>query len=491
MMLWLLAVLLVLLALGVLGYPLLRGGGAGTRGAAYDVAVYRDQLAEIDHNREQGLIGEAEAEAARTEIGRRLLAADKRRQAAQGGGDARRWPIRLALASVALSMAGAIGVYTQVGAPTREAVPFAERNVPKTRGAIVAARQGNAPMNAEPGAAAQAAGMPDVNEAEKRLAARLEEQPEDVRGWLMLGRTRMQQQKYAGAQKAFAKAHELRPDNPRIGAAYAEAIVMAGGGMVTPKAQELFKAANAANPGRAQPNYYLALAAFQQGDAKAALDRWKRMVADANPDAPWLSIVKQHMAAAERQLDMTPGTSFAQVAPDAPAEATSGSGDTLGGPTREQMQAAQDMSPEARQKMIRGMVERLSKRLAENPDNLQGWQRLARSYNVLGDPAKARDALKKAVKLDSENVALLAQYARAIRKAAGQKQTPESLAVSRRILKLDGQHPEALWFVATHEAQTGNTDKARQLFDKALAVLPESEQTDALRRRARELVEDG
>jgi cytochrome c-type biogenesis protein CcmH len=149
------------------------------------------------------------------------------------------------------------------------------------------------------------------------------------------------------------------------------------------------------------------------------------------------------------------------------------------------------MSPEARQKMIQGMVDRLAKRLEDNPDNLQGWTRLARSYNVLGKPDKARRALKRASEIAPENVDVLAQYARAIRRAAGDQQTDKSIEVSRRILQIDSDHAEALWFVGVHEARQGNTEKARTLFDKALATLPDSPQTKELRRRAKEMVGDG
>ncbi len=154
------------------------------------------------------------------------------------------------------------------------------------------------------------------------------------------------------------------------------------------------------------------------------------------------------------------------------------------------MAAAEDMSPEKRKEMVRGMVDRLAKRLDENPDDVQGWLRLARSYRVLEKPEKARDALKRASEVAPENVQVLVRYARAIR-AVENKQTPKSLAISKRILKLDKDNPEALWFVGLHEARQGNRDKARNLFDKALAKLPDTPQTQELRQRAKRIVGEG
>jgi len=544
MLFWgLVGALSVLVLAGIL-YPLVRDPGRQARGADYDLAVYRDQLAELERNRERGMIGEQEAEAARAEIGRRILAADKRRQKAEARRQSAGWPVRACAALTVLAVVGAVGTYVRVGNPDREAVPFAERqNIPKSREAIVAAREGGMGGQARAGGSGgqgqvggsggqggamrggggdTASGMPDVETAEKRLTERLEKNPDNVRGWLLLGRTRMQMENYDGALAAFGEARELEPDNPRIAATYAEAIVMANEGRVTPKAARLFKRANDAEPGNPQPNYYLALADFQQGNTKAALERWKAMVDDARPNAPWLDVVKKHMAAAEKQLGMPQGETYASVAPAPRADNGDGQGGSAGsqgagadgptrdrarasggasgagsgdgrpdGPTREQMRAAQDMSPADRRKMIRGMVDRLAKRLEDNPNDLQGWLRLGRSYRVLGKPEKSLEALKKASELAPENVDVLAKYARAIRRAAGDEQTEESIEVSRRILQLDPAHAEALWFVGVHEARKGNTDKARDLFDKALAALPDSPQTKELRRRAKEMVGDG
>jgi cytochrome c-type biogenesis protein CcmH len=167
------------------------------------------------------------------------------------------------------------------------------------------------------------------------------------------------------------------------------------------------------------------------------------------------------------------------------------SGGDQAGPTREQMQAARDMSPEARREMIQGMVDRLAARLEENPSDTQGWMRLARSYRVLDKPEAAMKALKRASEVAPENVDVLARYARALREAAGQRQTDKSVELSRRILEIDGDHAEALWFVGLHAAREGDTDRARELLDKAIANLPDTPQTQELRRRADQIVGDG
>ncbi len=478
MIFWILCALLTLAVVAGVLWPVLRGRTAARAAAAYDLEVYRDQLAEVERNHAEGLIGDSEAEAARAEIGRRILAADRARhgQGAASGATGR-WLRRAAAGVVAVAVpAGAFAVYLQLGAPGREAVPFAARE--DVRGGAQVAGQGG--DNATP------PGMPDLAQAVARLGERLAESPEDVEGWLVLGRTQLQRQRYDAAVEAFAKARELRPDNPRIAAFHGEALVMASGGTVTPKARHAFEAAAERIPEDPQVNFYLGLAALQQGAPEQALARWKDMVARADPEAPWLEAVKRQMAAAERQLDIAPGSTFAEVAPEGGEDGAAEP--ATDGPSRERMQAARDMSPEERRAMIESMVGQLAARLEDNPDDLQGWLRLARSYTVLERPEQARDALARAVELAPENVEVLSRYARALRDAAGRRQTAKSVEVSQRILELDPKNPEALWFVGIHHASEGRRDKARALFDKALAQLPDSPQTEELRRRAKDLV---
>lgn len=154
------------------------------------------------------------------------------------------------------------------------------------------------------------------------------------------------------------------------------------------------------------------------------------------------------------------------------------------GPTREDVAAAQDMSPDERRAMIGSMVARLARKLAENPDDVAGWTRLARSYNVLKQPDKARDALAEALKATPDNIDLLVLYGRTIRGANGDKQNAQSTAAMRRVLALDPDNIEALWFVGGAEAAAGNAENARTMWQKALAQLtPGSRERSQIRQR--------
>lgn len=474
MIFWIAVAGLTLITLAAVLWPLLAGGPRGGRKADYDIEVYRDQLAEVDRNLERGVIGAEEAEAAKAEVGRRILAADARRRGEQAPGGAppegRPLATRIAVGVVAVAIpAAAFGLYLQLGSPGMEARPFAERQTqPSGSGTQMAG-----------GGEGEAGSLQD---AEARLAQRLENNPDDVQGWVLLGRTRMMLSKFGSAATAYQRAVTLAPERTELHAAYGEALTMAAGGSVTKAAREAFRTALDKAPGDPRARYYMALAAYQDGEPRTALEEWQKLASAAPSDAPWLSVVETRIRETRQSL----GLPVEEQPRTQTAERSTGNG---GGPTQEDMAAAQSMSPDERRQMIKGMVQRLAERLEENPDNPEGWQRLARSYEVLGRISDARDAYEKAAELAPDNVEVLTRYARVVRSAAGNSRTSTSKELMRRVLEVDPRNPEALWFSAMAELDAGRKGEARELFDKALDQLPKgSPQTAELRDRAESLL---
>jgi cytochrome c-type biogenesis protein CcmH len=421
MIFWIAAGLMTLPVLAAVVLPILRARAEARRAADYDIEVYRDQLKEVERNKKRGLIGKEEAEAAKAEIGRRILEADQRREkAASEGSSASRLTVRVAavLTAVALPV-GTVAIYLSEGNPGLESQPFASRNLPEDAGTQLSGRgqpgqqpqaggQAGGPSGDAPAGGGQGQQGQSLAQAEANLSARLEENPENVDDWVLLGRTRLAMQRYGAAVEAFEQAVQRAPNRPQVNAFYGEALVMANQGTVVPKAQEAFEKVRQQVPDDPRSRFYLGLAEKQAGNPQAALDIWKQLVADANPGAPYLEAVGQQMASVERELGIEPGTTFAEVEPEGPAggqgsqtaqggQAGGGSGGGSGSgapnPSREQVEAAQNMSPEDRRQMIQGMVDSLASRLEENPRDAQGWQRLIRSYSVLGEGEKATQAL--------------------------------------------------------------------------------------------------
>jgi cytochrome c-type biogenesis protein CcmH len=357
---WVIAALLVLVALATLLRPLV---SRTVRGAGDNEAVlgmFRRQLADIDTDLAQGRLPPDEAAAARAELTRRLLAeADpeiKESDLAATSPTELSWRIGAALGVVGLLPAAALAVYFAVGAP-------AAINSPAAAGASRAAT---------PRDSAEVAAAVD------QLKVRLERDPDHVEGWTLLGRTLTRLQRFAEAREAYGRAIGLKPDEPELHAELGEVLVLGARGTVTSAAMAEF--AKSGNDPRAR--YYGAEAALQRGDAAAAKTTLQALLADAPADAPWRKLVAARLA---------------QIASDDPQASSK----ALTGPTPQDVDAAQSMSPEERVAMIRGMVERLAARLEQNPGDKEGWMRLARAYEVLGEADKAQAAHARAAAADA------------------------------------------------------------------------------------------
>jgi len=357
---WIIAGLLILAALCALLVPLIwRAGQAADEGEAA-VAMFRRQLADIDTELAQGRLASDEAAAARTETTRRMLAeADPEGRAgglAMANPAEASWRIGAAVGVAGLLPAAAIAIYFAVGAPSAINPPAA---VSATRGT----------------------GQHDVTElaaAADQLKARLEREPDHPEGWVLLGRTLASLQRFDEAREAYGRAIALKPEEPQLHAELGEVLVLAAGGSVTPPAEAEF--AKSSNDPRAR--FYGAEAAAQRGDSAAAKTALQSLLEDAPADAPWRKVVAARLAA---------------IAPDEALANTK----AAAGPSAQDIAAAQStMSPEEREAMIRGMVERLAARLERQPDDKEGWARLAHAYDVLRDPEKAQAARARAAAAD-------------------------------------------------------------------------------------------
>ena len=348
--------LLILVVLAALLRPLIwrAGHGAGEGEAA--VAMFRHQLAEIETELAQGRLVSDEAAVTRTELTRRMLAAADRERdevdfaAASPPGIS--WRIGAAVGVAGLLPAAAIAIYYTVGVPAAIDPPPAAST-------------------------AHGAGPHDATElaaAADQLKARLERDPDHPEGWVLLGRTLASLQRFAEAGDAYGRAIALKPDEPPLHAEMGEVLVLAAGGTVTPAAEAEF-AKSGSDP---RARFYGAEAALQRGDNIAAKTMLQALLADAPADAPWRKIV---------------GARLAEIAPGEPQA----NAKTPAGPTAQDIASAQSMSPEERQAMIRGMVERLAARLEQQPNDREGWSRLAHAYDVLGDTEKAQAARARAV----------------------------------------------------------------------------------------------
>jgi cytochrome c-type biogenesis protein CcmH len=400
MMLALILTVLAILAAGVIVAPFLFRRGGKTEEVT-GVDVYKDQLAEIERDLEQGTIAKEEADLARVEIERRLLIAA--RTLDDGGAQplSVHWQYRMVTGVAAIVVLGAIGIYATVGHADRFYAQEARNELMPQQ----TATQQTAAATPSPEEQAK-----QVEDMVKRIEERLAENPKDADAWRVLGWSNYNLGKFYKAIEAYQKAVELQKDNALVRAMLGEAMVKAAGGKVTEEALETFDAVLALKPDDERAHFFKGLAYEQKGNAQAALDAWLKLYEIAPKDADWASDLRLRIEdlAKAKQIDV----SARLAALSKPAATTPPHpGAEQRGPSAEDIENAKQMAPEDQNAMVRGMVDGLASRLEGAPDDPNGWIMLIRSHMALNEPDKARAALERASKALAESPETLKQIA--------------------------------------------------------------------------------
>ena len=236
-------------------------------------------------------------------------------------------------------------------------------------------------------------------------------------------------------------------DDPAVRSLYGEALVRASSGVVTEEAHATFAAVVGDAPLETRARYYLALADYQAGKLERALAAWQSLATEATPDAPWRAVVVARIREVAGELDRDP----VALVPDARIP-------DARGPDDGDLAAAQEMTPDQQQAMIRSMVDGLAARLQDSPHDVEGWLRLARSYTVLGEPDRAIDAYANANEQAPDRLDILESYAKAALAPIdeGAPLPPRVIDIMRDIEALAPDHPDALWFLGVAAAQDGS-----------------------------------
>ena len=372
MVFWIVAILTIAGVAALLLTAVFQARGAGVSGAASDISVYRDQLDEVARDEARGVLSPEEAETVRVEVSRRLLEADKRDKAQALAG---RGGQRLAILLVpAVLILGAGGLYWTIGAPGVRDMPIATRltalaEAAETRPAQAEAERlaaGSLPPAPEP--------EPSFLDLMERLRAAMEERPDDIPGLVLLARNEARLGNYVAARTAqerlvAVKGAEATPDDLAV---TVELMVFSSGGYVSPEAEDYLKRLLADTPGHGAGRYFLGLLHAQNGRPDLAFPVWRRLLEASPPNAPWVPVIEAELPAVAAAAGVT-----YEPAP-------------LRGPSADDVAAASEMSAEDRAEMIRGMVERLSARPAEEGGPPEDWAQLLRALTVLGDVDRAR-----------------------------------------------------------------------------------------------------
>jgi cytochrome c-type biogenesis protein CcmH len=537
---WIVAAAMAAAAVAALALPLFRSRVEDVDPAEFDLEVYRDQIAELERDCERGVLSGAEMEAARTEIARRILATDAQLKTRTGDQDRREHGTPRSAATTALAIAvavmvplGAVLMYLELGSPDRPDMPLSARidlapggqpdgpnqfileleqvakddptnpqawlnlglaykQVERYRDSAAALEKAFAmrppsPMlNSEYGEVIVLAAEGTVTpEARAAFEATLAERSDDVRARHYLALGDYQAGRTQAALDRWAALIEITPaDAPWLDTVR---------GYLTQAATDLGLDVAEVMPNPLPPAEAGGLTAEQRAAMKAMTPEEReatiramieeleaRLAGDPMNLEGWESLVRARdaigekdaaQAALDRALEVFAAAPF-------PKQRLATLGQELG-------LIAPAATGEAE---IASMVARLAERLESDPDDLDGWLMLARSYSVLGKTDKAREAMATAVRLAPGDPAVLALEATAIREANGGQHNAESIAVLRQVLALDPNHAEALWIVGNAEAGAGNTDGAIEMLERVYELYPAgSEDRDLVRRRIDEL----
>ncbi len=364
MMFWLLVSLLTIIAVLSVGYPLFIKKRTNVDGASYDKSVYLEQLDEVERDRERGQIGAAEAELARAEIARRLIALEESDKGIKSSENFSTATIVTAICGLVLVPVLSIVFYTAIGNPQRPDMPLQAR------------------MSADPK-------TQSIEELVARAEARAQQNPDEVQGWKVLAPVYLRLGRVQDSVNAYRNILRLEGSTPNTEAALGEALTIEAGGMVTAEAKQRFQTALAGDRTNVKPQFFIALALGQEGKFKEAKAAWEEILSKSPKDAPWVKPAEAELQKVNSKItDGAPASGL--VAGKKPS--------TVGNPTKEDVANAATMSGEDRMAMISGMVAQLADKLKDDPANIDGWLRIIRSYAVLGRKDEAAGALTTATK---------------------------------------------------------------------------------------------
>jgi cytochrome c-type biogenesis protein CcmH len=435
MMIWLAIAAMTLVVTAILLWSLVRARPVMADRREIELAVARDQLSEVSRDAERGLLAQEEAESARIEVARRLLAHDRaglNLHAPAAHARIGAWWLSALVAPVA-----ALALYAAMGAPQ---------------------------LKTEPAASAE---QNEMVKLVNTLAQKMTNRPNDLDGWKLLARSAAGIGQFEMALDAFRKAIALdgNKDMLLVGD-FAETLVLSQRGVV-PEARHAFDAVLAADPKDARALYYLAQAQAQIGAWNKAVEQWSAILKDAPPDADYIQAVQARISEARERL----GQSAAQLPAPSPQA-------RQGGPTSEDVAAAANMNAGDRAGMIESMVARLAERLKANPDDAAGWRKLGRAYLVLGRIDDAVSAYGQSTERDPKSIEGFAGLAQALRQ---QTPNPDAEAQARygqvlaRLIALDPNNGDALFDLGAQAARAKRIDAARDYWTRLLEGIPKDE----------------
>lgn len=353
--------------------------------ASKDLLIYKDQLIEVEKDLEKGILNKIESDAARIEVSRRILLADKRSKSENTITKNPKILSRLVTATIFLFiLIGTFSTYAYIGNPTLKDMPLKSRLAQAQENRSNRISQENAELL-----------VPDENieapddylDLVSKLRSAMQDRPNDMQGLRLLALHEFRLGKYRSARKAHTQIINILGNKATAKdfVDFAEVMIVATNGYVSPEAETTLRRALELTPNDGRARYYSGLSMAQNGRPDVALRLWENLLNEGLENAPWIPLIKDQIIDIARLA----GVNLSE--------------DQLPGPNSEQIDSAKNMSDQERMEMIQGMVTNLSNRLATEGGSVNEWARLIRALGVLGETTSASNIWKEAQNVFSKS----------------------------------------------------------------------------------------
>ncbi|MBP6367598.1 MAG: c-type cytochrome biogenesis protein CcmI [Nitrosomonas sp.] len=244
---------------------------------AVNITVYRDQLAELDKDLENDILTQEQYNRSKQELQQRMLQDVPEREKMIIKTNKRIHNIALSTFITLVLPLAAIFLYLVIG---------------DTRGLLPQAQLANAAQMNRGGGNESPAGHDNFSSVLENLIGRLKDNPSDIEGWIMLGRTYAIMERYTEASNTYEKLVELVPDNPQILSDYADVLAMRNQGSLAGKPTELIHAALRIDPQYPKALALAGTAEFEQKKFEQAAEHWEKLLAVIPADSQLAKSVK-------------------------------------------------------------------------------------------------------------------------------------------------------------------------------------------------------
>jgi cytochrome c-type biogenesis protein CcmH len=397
-MVWILGALACFIFIGLIARSIVTPRDLDSGVASKDLLIYKDQLVEVEKDLEKGVLSKSESDAARIEVSRRILLADKRSKLEkQTVSISQNHNKIITFIILIFILAGSFSIYAFLGNPSLPDMPLQARlaEIKENRSQRISQEEAELLVPDEIIEAPS-----DYLALVSKLRIAMKERPNDIQGLRLLALHEFRLGKYRSARKAHLKIINVLGETATAKDLidFAEVMIVATNGYVSPEAEFILRRGLEMKPNDGRARYYSGLSMAQSGRPDVTLRLWENLLNEGPDDAPWIPLIKEQIVDVARLV----GVNLAQ--------------DQLPGPTSEQINSAETMSDIDRKEMIQGMVSSLSNRLANEGGTVNEWARLIRALGVLGETANASKIWIEAQTIferNSSDIEILREAARA------------------------------------------------------------------------------